>query len=268
MKKTHAVEPSGNVEKILKLINLVSPEVELPDADKLFNHYYDKKVEHLKNENPDGKSEAEIYSEVDDHYRYNITAETVSDVMKKIHSLNINPKVLLLEIVSLVSDIEQREYEHYSAYDLFNCYKQFWGARIKVRYIAELPQILSGNGRGLFENRLYSLFTSFNVTLSSEPSITSDGYFTFQTDFVAKVFEGIKADRLKICLYCERIFWATRIDKLGCSTKCGQNIRTKKRRKKIKTRFPSRIMSKEEKEKAYDKELDDFFKNNSKIYKF
>lgn len=76
---------------------------------------------------------------------------------------------------------------------------------------------------------------------ATEVRINHKGKITFKNNGIINALEGIDAARLRICPVCEKIFWANRLDKIGCSTKCNQTLRTRKKREKEKNKFKSRV---------------------------
>lgn len=68
--------------------------------------------------------------------------------------------------------------------------------------------------------------------ISFELVIDADGKIGPHYHNMLNALWGIEAKRLKECQYCQRIFWASRINMTACSKRCGGNLRAKTFREK------------------------------------
>ena len=60
--------------------------------------------------------------------------------------------------------------------------------------------------------------------------VVNDGIFTMVVfnpfeQYFGKAIEGVEVDRVRCCPVCERMFFAKRIDQLGCSNSCNHTLR-------------------------------------------
>lgn len=58
-------------------------------------------------------------------------------------------------------------------------------------------------------------------------TIDASGNLRLEPGLLLKIIEGVEAKRIRQCSECKRIFWAGRIDKLACNTKCLQRRRVR-----------------------------------------
>ncbi len=66
-----------------------------------------------------------------------------------------------------------------------------------------------------FENRISNV----------KASIDKDGNVHFELNDYAKSLEGVNISRLRLCEYCQKVFWANRKDAFTCSPKHARNRR-------------------------------------------
>lgn len=66
--------------------------------------------------------------------------------------------------------------------------------------------------------------------------INDQGKIAFTLDKLLDGILGADAERIRKCPICNRIFWAGRIDKKGCSNQCANSIRVHRSRKLAKQR--------------------------------
>lgn len=65
--------------------------------------------------------------------------------------------------------------------------------------------------------------------------VVEQGRVCFVADDFTDAFHGSEAERLGICLACDRVFWRKRIDMKGCTIACARVIRTRRSRQRKPT---------------------------------
>jgi len=70
-----------------------------------------------------------------------------------------------------------------------------------------------------------SVFNIESRISSVNASIDSSGNVQFELNDFAKSLQGVNISRLRLCEYCNKIFWANRKDSFTCSTKHARNRR-------------------------------------------
>jgi hypothetical protein len=58
-------------------------------------------------------------------------------------------------------------------------------------------------------------------------TIDDGGKVCFEPGRLLRIVDGVEAKRIRLCSECKRIFWAGRIDKPACNTKCLQRRRVR-----------------------------------------
>jgi hypothetical protein len=53
--------------------------------------------------------------------------------------------------------------------------------------------------------------------------------------------EGVSVDRIRSCVWCERLFWGKKANSFGCTTRCRNNYTQKRNRGDLKARDQARI---------------------------
>ncbi len=59
-----------------------------------------------------------------------------------------------------------------------------------------------------------------------------NGSVKFQSDGFIEAFTDVKVERIRLCRVCGRVFWAGRIDMIGCTEECAGVLRTRRWREK------------------------------------
>jgi len=114
-------------------------------------------------------------------------------------------------------------------------YFDFLGLRRKVyQLIHEAVYFIKTGKEGVFvPESPVSFWLSYNFSKNKK--------FNFEPDLVVTALQDVDIDRLRFCEVCKNVFFANRKEKIGCSDKCNQVLRTRKRRMKEANRFESRV---------------------------
>ena len=120
--------------------------------------------------------------------------------------------------------------------------------------------------RGLEHLNQMKLRRNYYLDMASSKYYINNGRFSFELDLLAQHLQGIQVARLRYCLICQSVFWATDLRMKFCSSKCRntknfkewlsnpdnkeQFLRNKKAEyhiKKDSNRFQSRVKKEERK---------------------
>lgn len=71
---------------------------------------------------------------------------------------------------------------------------------------------------------------------------------------IARILDGVEADRIRECEVCQKFFWAGRIDQKACTTKCAKVLRSRRWREKYLTNYKLRRIEKESKQDTESKQ--------------
>lgn len=80
------------------------------------------------------------------------------------------------------------------------------------------------------------LSVSYTLRFSDVLTIGEDGKTQRANNELVDALTNIEATRLRKCRICERLFWATRKDKRGCSRTCCETLKKRRQRKLQKER--------------------------------
>lgn len=220
IKKNRKAEANEELRTLLEIINFVPPGIDLPDAKEILSKSFEEKTnrqmtdEDMKDFRPD--------------------SDFISSVQKTMRILRDK----LGEYRELNSYIFENHYDELiDEFEILDRYNDFIYYRRKLRFVAQEASYYQKT-----ERRRISVSSVYQPELfTTSFEIGKDGRITFQNDKVIKALEGIDIKRLRICEVCNRIFWANRLEKLGCSDRCNQTLRTRRKRTSDKNRFPSRV---------------------------
>lgn len=218
-----------DLKGLLRQINFVPPEVSLPDVEGLIENFFTNKT---------GR---DLTVKVKEEKLFDTDYETaVKEALEIVRSE-------IRDYPDLYHYIFEQSYEAtFDVFEVLDRYKMFVYHRYKIQLMAEE---ISRNPKNE-DGRFIILQSSNHQTYVAHYEILG-GKITFQTDNVYKALEGADPDKLRLCKRCNRIFWAGRKDKMGCSTKCNQTLRQQKRRKveseekkRLDEHFKSRVKKK------------------------
>lgn len=218
-KKDEAKAPK-ELKRLLEVINFTPANADLPSPDELIKKFFKEQT---------GR---------DLSYEDTENLETDSDFMESLKKTIKNIRSGIKKYQDLSEYIfEQHIPELFEPFDIWDRYKDFIEYRQKIRFAAREAVDYRKRGR-----RRITFSSIYNPeTFKTSFSITKEGLISLKDDILFKALEGIAARRLRICEVCERIFWANRLDKEGCSGRCNQTLRSRRKREKDENRFNSRV---------------------------
>ncbi|HEY0544875.1 MAG TPA: hypothetical protein VGC91_05700 [Pyrinomonadaceae bacterium] len=113
-------------------------------------------------------------------------------------------------------------------FEVAKYYEDFRHTRLNLCSIAHANQLRPGTNP--LGQPLIGGFIQLLKSLESRTFISIDeqGFFRVTTDSFNQLIDGVLADRIRKCAICQRIFWAQRSDKWGCSEKCNNTIRQRR----------------------------------------
>lgn len=218
--KAGKAKANQELKNLLEIINFVPPDVDLPNAKEILLKAFEEKTSRQMTD--------------EDMENFKSDSDFTNSVQKTVRILRGE----LSEYRELNSYIFENHYDELiDEFEILDRYKDFIYYRQKIRFVAQEASYFQKTGRRKIS--VSSVYQPELFTTSFE--IGKDGKITFQTDKVIRALEGIDIKRLRICEVCNRIFWANRLEKIGCSDKCNQTLRTRRKRTKDKNRFKSRV---------------------------
>jgi hypothetical protein len=132
----------------------------------------------------------------------------------------------------------------------------YYLAAINYTYVRESREMLRDIARHAKSHSYYiSSLPKTRLSLShGSISIDSHGRLNYSPPPFIKAIEGVEAARIRECEVCDQLFWAGRLDQKTCTTKCAKVLRTRRWRQNYQTKYKLTRIAKEEKpKKAKDK---------------
>lgn len=239
--------PLQEIKMLIDLANIVPPTAKLPEITPSdLSRVYDEWNIAVDFTNYAFPVCNEIWNEVYKEIKnYSQLLDFLENSMKEeIH--RINSRTAKLIYPNEVFKITNRKPEPFdmTSMMLIETYSDFFSTRNKLRFVAYGLHLKRGfylnnydylNSRPIF----YPLFVE-----------REGGMFLIPDQKIECLF-GVDLERLRICLLCEKIFWAERIDSWGCCSSHNLNLRQKRFRKTSKEK---EIFKKVKLEKWLDKE--------------
>ena len=195
-------EPSEDLKILLKIANLVPKDATLLNNAKVFDEIYNQKPGIVRTEklHPDAPFVQESFIETR---------------------------------LTLEKDIEK--------YPEFASYMRMIPDRSSRAWIYEYANVL--RNRKMLRELLEQMYPEPGIAAGDVmyeiPAITRvvvGETFEFPKPLIETALKGVSSDRLRICLICEKIFWASRLDSYACSKKCNSVRRVRNLRKKKRER--------------------------------
>ena len=100
----------------------------------------------------------------------------------------------------------------------------------RIRAIRKDLYLLAEIGQGIDKHLGRQLDIALGVLLVEYAYLDKEGRIRRQRNPYAEMLEGVEASRIRACLICRKLFWATRKDKKCCSEEHSAIIRQRQSR--------------------------------------
>jgi hypothetical protein len=233
--------------KLLRLVNIVPPDVELPDI-----------AEMLKGVSP-------LFEEAELLVLIGKICKTLPDLVSIYIWLG---EEKLFSIFDGTANFSARELldkhrpfeKRYDAEAFVSENTRGHLAGVKYTYLREAREML----RDIIRRRELSPYflkplpnTRLSVSIGLI-TIGKDGLVKYSPPRFVKAIEGVEAARIRVCEVCKLLFWAGRLDQKACTTKCARVLRTRRWREKYQESYKlqrtgEKPLTEKEKKKLTDK---------------
>lgn len=236
--------PPPKLATLLRLIDLVPPDVGLPDLSKKF----DRLLESSKGMSEESRMSqahdlvAECLMSLPKNFQAHVWAggNTASRVgaKKEIEEIFLHgspadsPKRLLDEVLKGNDDVWDDLF-YGIIYDAVREYSFVRESREKLKRLSRMTP-----NRGSLSAHIADMMNP--IKTSGTISLSKDGRIKISNDRFAKAVEDVEAARLRSCGECKRIFWAGRITQTCCSKPCGNRMRVRRWRETYQTNYKLR----------------------------
>lgn len=217
-------KPPKALEELIEIVNLVSPNVILPTEEQM-NLLFEKKV---SDESITFENDTERFFE-----KLKFLDETMLEAISDYPQLK--------EFV--LSEGEPLSYYEPKTELLFHPkYRFFLNHRHLLKVLAQEAMRYSKAEAEYASSKIKDEFKPFgyipvgsNLLQISMPVIgIENGEFYFILNSFISALKGVKANRLRVCPICDRVFWAYRLSSYGCSKQHSTAIRTREYRERKK----------------------------------
>ncbi len=218
---------------ILELVDLITPDTELPDLSRKFSRLVQNSKESEEKKHVKAhRVVASCLEKLPEAFRRHVwrggkgSADVPLNELDKVF-LNRSPEdsrtYILRDLLKGDDDVLDDIY-YGTIEDAVREYSFIRESRDKLRKIVGLA------------SRPDDFFAFFMFPLRSSGTIRVDkeGIVRISNDRFAEAVEGIDATLVRECEICKRIFWAGRRDKSACSTSCAHALRNRRYRERYR----------------------------------
>lgn len=228
--------------RLLELVNLVPPDMELPDLEaKAKENLKALQIEYFGSDTPIGSLSAKTENATEYLKQMIGHAQKGIDRIDHIYKASERLDKAVKESLHLVQAIEHGISglpEPFKKYVEFESLKQRnedalipYRILYKYNFVKNAREnffkIISYAERGEFPS-----LPVFGVKTNLR--ISSDGLIEIERDEFLRAIEDVEAKRLRLCEICGRIFWAGRLDQQCCSSACAHALRNRRYRARYK----------------------------------